>query len=155
MLLEKGYEIDVDRVMSMPGGMPFSEINSREGARLGRSEPIAQSVIRASSFLKKEIWQRSAGIIAVKRHMFAHSGALRFTAVLCSVLVSSGELPLIGQQNPPAATTTEATPKIPADQLDSLVAPIAVCCRLRCWRRLLPASRVPLESSSSAVVGEE
>ncbi len=58
--------------------------------------------------------------------MFAHSGALRFTAVLCSVLVSSGELPLIGQQNPPAATTTGATPKIPADQLDSLVAPIAL-----------------------------
>jgi len=58
--------------------------------------------------------------------MFAHSGTLRFTAVLCSVLVSSGDLPLIGQQSPPAATTTGATPKIPADQLDSLVAPIAL-----------------------------
>src|SRR3954449_11847690 len=58
--------------------------------------------------------------------MFAHSGALRFTAVLCSALVSTGELPLIAQQNPPAATTTAATPRIPADQLDSLVAPIAL-----------------------------
>jgi uncharacterized protein DUF3300 len=59
-------------------------------------------------------------------HMDAHKGARRFIALLCSVLLSIGDPRLIAQQNPPAAAPTEAPPRMPADQLDSLVSPIAL-----------------------------
>lgn len=45
-------------------------------------------------------------------------------AFLCAGLLVPGEAALLAQQ--PAAAPTHATPKIPADQLDSLVAPIAL-----------------------------
>lgn len=80
----------------------------------------------------------------MKIHMVAHDRTLRITAVLCALLVSTGDVPLIARQNPPAATTTEATPQIPADQLDSLVAPIALYPD-PLLAQVLAASTYPLE----------
>jgi Protein of unknown function (DUF3300) len=57
---------------------------------------------------------------------------LRATAVLCAALLVPGDLPLSGlplmaqDQSPPAGAAPEASTPIPPDQLDSLVAPIAL-----------------------------
>ena len=77
-------------------------------------------------------------------HKNVHRGTLRFTAVLCSALLSIGDLPLIAQQNPPATAATETTQRIPADQLDSLVAPIALYPD-PLLAQVLAASTYPLE----------
>ncbi len=48
-------------------------------------------------------------------------------AVLCVLSLASGNSVMLAQQaQPPVATSTEAAPKIPNDQLDALVAPIAL-----------------------------
>jgi hypothetical protein len=44
-------------------------------------------------------------------------------AILCAAALSPGNSVMLAQQTePPAATSTEEAPKIPNDQLDSLVA---------------------------------
>src|SRR5438270_12062840 len=81
-------------------------------------------------------------------HPEAHRGMLLFTAVLCSVLRTPGDMLLIAQQNPPPATptttTTEAAERLPAEQLDSLVAPIALYPD-PLLAQILAASTYPLE----------
>src|SRR5690349_10107178 len=85
----------------------------------------------------------------------AHRAALRFTAVLCSVLISTQEVLLMAQQNPaPAATANTAQAntgqagtapqKIPPEQLDSLVSPIALYPDPM-LAQVLAASTYPLE----------
>jgi hypothetical protein len=54
-----------------------------------------------------------------------HTGLLRSTALICVALIAPGGVPLLAQEQPPAAG--EEKPKLKsADQLDSLVAPIAL-----------------------------
>ena len=54
-----------------------------------------------------------------------HTGLLRSTALICVALIAPGGVPLVAQQQQPAAG--EEKPKLKsADQLDSLVAPIAL-----------------------------
>jgi len=53
------------------------------------------------------------------------SNWLRLTSLLCTALLVPGELPLMAQGQSPAPAAETAKP-IPADQLDSLVAPIAL-----------------------------
>jgi hypothetical protein len=54
-----------------------------------------------------------------------HTGLLRSTALICVALIAPGGVPLVAQQQQPAAA--EEKPKLKsADQLDSLVAPIAL-----------------------------
>jgi len=55
-----------------------------------------------------------------------HSNLLRGIALLCCALLIPGDVPLLAQQSNPAAAAAEASTPIPADQLDSLVAPIAL-----------------------------
>ncbi len=80
----------------------------------------------------------------------AHRSALRFTAVLCSVLLLTGDVPLGAQQNPQsapapaAASAPAASARIPPDQLDSLVAPIALYPD-PLLAQVLAASTYPLE----------
>src|SRR3954451_7451230 len=76
----------------------------------------------------------------------AHRAAFRFTAVLCSVLLSIGDLPLIAQEKAPAPApaATEAPKRAPAEQLDSLVAPIALYPE-ELLAQVLAASTYPLE----------
>jgi len=50
---------------------------------------------------------------------------LRLTSLLCTALLVPGELPLMAQNQSPAPAAETAKP-IPAEQLDSLVAPIAL-----------------------------
>jgi hypothetical protein len=54
-----------------------------------------------------------------------HTGLLRSTALICVALIAPGGVPLVAQEQQPAAA--EEKPKLKsADQLDSLVAPIAL-----------------------------
>ena len=54
-----------------------------------------------------------------------HTGLLRSTALICVVLIAPGGIPLVAQEQKPAAA--EEKPKLKSgDQLDSLVAPIAL-----------------------------
>ena len=54
-----------------------------------------------------------------------HTGLLRSTALICVALIAPGGVPLVGQEQQPAAG--DEKPKLKsADQLDSLVAPIAL-----------------------------
>ena len=73
---------------------------------------------------------------------------LRETALLCCVLLVPGDVPLTAQQqsSAPAAPTDAAPPStpIPADQLDSLVAPIALYPD-PLLAQVLAASTYPLE----------
>ena len=55
------------------------------------------------------------------------SECLRVIAVLCCALIVPGDVPLMAQQPAPSPAAAEPAPTpIPADQLDSLVAPIAL-----------------------------
>src|SRR5271154_4328008 len=49
-----------------------------------------------------------------------------FLAVLCALLLASGDTAVSAQPAPQDASSDQAAPKIPNDQLDSLVAPIAL-----------------------------
>src|SRR6476661_6147991 len=53
---------------------------------------------------------------------------LRFTALFCAAALAPGDMFLMAQQAAPAPADTkaQAAQKIPADQLDSLVAPIVL-----------------------------
>src|SRR5258708_3918034 len=52
---------------------------------------------------------------------------LRSTALLCTALLVPGDFSLLAQEaKPPAAPAAEASKPIPGDQLESLVAPIAL-----------------------------
>ncbi len=54
-----------------------------------------------------------------------HTGWLRATALLCAALIAPGGAPLIAEEQQPAAGQDQ--PKLKsADQLDSMVAPIAL-----------------------------
>jgi len=58
-----------------------------------------------------------------------HTNLLRGISLLCCALLIPGEALFAQQSTPPpaaAAKTPAETPLIPADQLDSLVAPIAL-----------------------------
>ena len=57
-----------------------------------------------------------------------HGDWLRLTALLCTALLVPGDMAMAAQQSVPApdAASTPAATKLPADQLDSLVAPIAL-----------------------------
>jgi hypothetical protein len=71
--------------------------------------------------------------------------AQEFLAVLCSVLLTPGVVMPAGQSQQPAAGASEQpAPKIPADQLDSLVAPIALYPDPM-LAQVLAASTYPLE----------
>ena len=76
------------------------------------------------------------------------SNLLRFTALVCTALLIPGDVPLMAQQSnpPPAAAPAPAeTPTLlPADQLDSLVAPIALYPD-PLLAQVLAASTYPLE----------
>jgi len=70
---------------------------------------------------------------------------IRVTAVICAALLARGDLALSRQAaSPQAGTTTQASPRIPADQLDSLVAPIALYPD-PLLAQVLAASTYPLE----------
>ena len=69
---------------------------------------------------------------------------LRGTALLCCALIVPGEGPLMAQQPPPSPAAAEAPTPIPADQLDSLVAPIALYPD-PLLAQVLAASTYPLE----------
>jgi hypothetical protein len=81
-----------------------------------------------------------------------HRGWFRSTALLCSALLVPGNVPAMAQQSPPAAPppqaetpAPEAPPQpIPPDQLDSLVAPIALYPD-PLLAQVLAASTYPLE----------
>jgi uncharacterized protein DUF3300 len=70
----------------------------------------------------------------------------RFTALMCSVLLVAGwsQSEAQAQEQKQAATTEEPAPKIPNDQLDSLVAPIALY-QDALLAQVLAASTYPLE----------
>src|SRR4051812_43359899 len=65
----------------------------------------------------------------LKPETFA-SGLQRLIAVLCVLVIVPGdtmaELQSASTQKPASTASSAATPKIPSDQLDSLVAPIAL-----------------------------
>jgi hypothetical protein len=66
-------------------------------------------------------------------------------AILCvAALLPGNSVMLAQQEQPPAATSTEEAPKIPIDQLDSLVAPIALYPD-PLLAQVLAASTYPLE----------
>src|ERR1700680_2033633 len=59
--------------------------------------------------------------------MNRHRDRLRFIVLLCTVLIGPGDLALVAhQQSPPQAAEAPTPQLIPNDQLDSLVAPIAL-----------------------------
>jgi hypothetical protein len=70
----------------------------------------------------------------------------QFTAMMCSVLLVAGgsQSEAQAQEQKQAATTEEPAPKIPNDQLDSLVAPIALY-QDALLAQVLAASTYPLE----------
>ena len=70
----------------------------------------------------------------------------QFTALMCSVLLVAGgsQSEAQAQEQKPAAATEEPAPKIPNDQLDSLVAPIALYPD-PLLAQVLAASTYPLE----------
>jgi hypothetical protein len=70
----------------------------------------------------------------------------QFTALLCSVLLAAGgsQSEAQAQEQKQAAATEEPAPKIPNDQLDSLVAPIALY-QDALLAQVLAASTYPLE----------
>src|SRR5271165_4274882 len=55
-----------------------------------------------------------------------HSEWLRWTAMLCIAMLVPGDIPLMAQQQQAAAAAGEPAKTRTADQLDSLVAPIAL-----------------------------
>ena len=69
---------------------------------------------------------------------------LRIIALLCCALVVPGEVPLMAQQPAPTPATTAAATPITADQLDSLVAPVALYPD-PLLAQVLAASTYPLE----------
>ncbi len=72
-----------------------------------------------------------------------HTGWLRATALLCAALIAPGGIPLIAQEQQPAAGQDQ--PKLKsADQLDSMVAPIALYPD-PLLAQMLAASTYPLE----------
>src|SRR5438045_4715045 len=72
-----------------------------------------------------------------------HTGWLRITALICVALIAPGGIPLVAQQQAPAAVDDK--PKLKsADQLDSLVAPIALYPD-PLLAQVLAASTYPLE----------
>ena len=79
-----------------------------------------------------------------------------FHAVIAALLASSFPV-VLAQEAPPAQTqetTTEEAPKLPADQLDSLVAPIALYSD-SLLAQTLAASTYPLEIIQLQQWGEE
>src|SRR5262245_6886266 len=76
-----------------------------------------------------------------KRHI-----SKQFTALMCSILLVAGgwQSEAQAQEQKQAATTEEPAPKIPNDQLDSLVAPIALY-QDELLAQVLAASTYPLE----------
>jgi hypothetical protein len=70
----------------------------------------------------------------------------QFTAMMCSILLVAGgsQSEAQAQEQKQAATTEEPAPKIPNDQLDSLVAPIALY-QDALLAQVLAASTYPLE----------
>jgi hypothetical protein len=74
-----------------------------------------------------------------------HINFFRSTAVLCAALLVPGKVPLIAlAQSSSPATATASPQKIPADQLDSLVAPVALYPD-PLLAQVLAASTYPLE----------
>src|SRR5271154_492710 len=75
-----------------------------------------------------------------------HRNLLRLTALVCTALLTPGDVPLVAQQsNPPSSPTSAEVPTVlPADQLDSLVAPIALYPD-PLLAQVLAASTYPLE----------
>lgn len=74
-----------------------------------------------------------------------HSNWLRMTSLLCAGLLVPGDVPLMAQQSsPPASAPAETAPRLPADQLDSLVAPVALYPD-DLLAQVLAASTYPLE----------
>ena len=69
---------------------------------------------------------------------------LRGIALLCCALILPGDVPLMAQQPAPSPAAAEAPTVIPADQLDSLVAPIALYPD-PLLAQVLAASTYPLE----------
>ena len=75
----------------------------------------------------------------------SQSAWIRLTALICTALLVPGDLRLIAQQPAPSPPAADATPTpIPADQLDSLVAPIALYPD-PLLAQVLAASTYPLE----------
>lgn len=75
----------------------------------------------------------------------SHSEWARLTALICTVLLATGEGPLIAQQQSPQEGAASETPKLKtADELDSLVAPIALYPD-PLLAQVLAASTYPLE----------
>jgi hypothetical protein len=77
-------------------------------------------------------------------NMQTHSGWLRFTALLCTALLVPGDVPLLSQEQNSPQAAAEAPALLPADQLDSLVAPIALYPD-PLLAQVLAASTYPLE----------
>ena len=70
---------------------------------------------------------------------------LRSTAIVCAALLIPGEIPVMAQeQSPPVAGSAEVPKPVPAEQLDSLVAPIALYPD-SLLAQVLAASTYPLE----------
>src|SRR5436305_11754004 len=69
---------------------------------------------------------------------------VRITAVVCSILVGRGDVALMAQGQTPAPDQTQAATTFPPEQLDSLVAPIALYPD-PLLAQVLAASTYPLE----------
>src|SRR4051812_41422509 len=80
--------------------------------------------------------------------MGIHKRSTRVTAVICAVLLTIGERPVVAQQAGAAAPASSTPPDtatlLPAGQLDSLVAPIALYPD-PLLAQVLAASTYPLE----------
>jgi hypothetical protein len=81
--------------------------------------------------------------------MSSHRASLgtRVTAALCAALLIPSNVVSPPLPHPQAAATASSAAKIPNDQLDSLVAPIALY-PIRSWRRCLPPRRTLSKSSN-------
>src|SRR3954463_15595401 len=73
-----------------------------------------------------------------------HRNWLRSIALLCAALLAPGDLSLIAQQGQAGAPKPEAPALMPAEQLESLVAPIALYPD-PLLAQILAASTYPLE----------
>ena len=77
-------------------------------------------------------------------HLETHRNWLRLMALLCTALLVPGDVPLIAQQAPAPQTPPDTPNLLPADQLNSLVAPIALYPD-PLLAQILAASTYPLE----------
>jgi hypothetical protein len=132
------------------GGTAFAHSQARGRALEKQRICVTETtIIKSRNDVCRASWEQSASHRVEERGIMFGSGSewLRVVAVSCCALLVPGEVPLMAQQPSPApaaATPAEAPTPIPADQLDSLVAPIALYPD-PLLAQVLAASTYPLE----------